>query len=267
VRDPGTPIYERDWDLLIVVDACRLDLMQEVAPDFEYVGEVDEFRSLDSMTRGWMENNFTSTYAEEMAGTAYVCGNPFSNDVLDENRFDVLDEVWRYVWEEPGTVPPRAITDRTIDIARNDRPDRIIAHYMQPHCPFISRPNLSKGKQLANFGNQQWRDVWERLRDGDLSRDDVWAGYRENLDLVLEDVGLLLENVDAERVVLTSDHGNAVGEWWVYGHPPGMPHDCLRVVPWIETTAVDKETYVPETVDETKVNESREEQLSALGYR
>ena len=266
LRDPGVPIYERDWDLLIVVDACRLDLMHELAPGYDFIDSVSEFRSLDSMTRLWMVKNFVPDYADEMAETAYVCGNPFSKDALNADQFLELDEVWQYVWEQPGTVPPRAITDRTISVARNHQPDRLIAHYMQPHCPFISRPDLTQGKRLDRFGNQEWDDVWQKLRAGKLTREEVWAGYQENLELALDEVALLLENVDADRAVITSDHGNALGEWFVYGHPPTMPLDCLRTVPWIETTGVDRGTHDPELEAETDVDTDRSEQLAALGY-
>lgn len=264
--DPGTPIYEREWDLLVVVDACRLDLMREVAPAYEFATDVRAMRSLDSTTALWMRKNFTAKDAAEMAETAYVCGNPFSAEELDADSFETLDEVWRDVWAEPGTVPPEAITDRAIRVAREHSPGRLIVHYMQPHCPFLSRPDLTRGKRRDRFGNQDWRDVWEKLRDGDLDRDEVWAGYRENLELALDEVGVLLRNVDAETAVVTSDHGNALGEWLVYGHPPTMPHDCLRVVPWIETTATDEGTREPAThASETAVD--RQEQLAALGYK
>ncbi|MFB6102262.1 MAG: hydrolase, partial [Haloplanus sp.] len=214
----------------------------------------------------WMEKNFVPAYADEMAETAYVCGNPFSKDALDAEEFLALDEVWQYVWEEPGTVPPRGITDRTIEAFHEHQPDRLIAHYMQPHCPFLSSPDLTRGKRLDRFGDQEWDDVWQKLRAGELTRETVWAGYRENLELALDEVELLLENVDAERAVITSDHGNALGEWVVYGHPPTMPLDCLRVVPWVETTAVDRGTHDPTTEVRTDEQTDREEQLAALGY-
>jgi len=266
LRAPGTPIYERDWDLLIVVDACRIDLMREVASNYDFIDGVTDFRSRDSMTRTWMKKNFISEYTEEMAETVYVCANPFSKEVLTAEDFSGLYQVWEYAWEDPGTVPPRAVTDRTVEIARTYDTDRIIAHYMQPHCPFVPRPDLTGGKRLERFGNQEWDDVWMKLRAGELTYDEVWQAYRENLELVLDDVGLLLENVDAETAVITSDHGNALGERGVYGHPPMMPMDCLRNVPWIETSATDRETHEPETDVETDVSVDRREQLSALGY-
>lgn len=266
VKDSGTPIYDREWDLLVILDACRLDLMQEVAGSYPLVENIDVFRSLDSTTKFWMKKNFVRRYADEMRETTYVCGNPFSDSMLSADSFHELNEVWRRAWEEPGTVPPRAITDETIRAMRSSGSDRVIAHYMQPHCPFIPRPELSAAKSLERFGNQRHRDVWGRLRDGDLTREEVWEGYRLNLELGLDDVSLLLRSVDADRVVVSSDHGNALGELGVYGHPPNMPHDCLRNVPWIETTATNDGEYEPETELSEEVERSTDEQLAALGY-
>ncbi|WP_226022955.1 hypothetical protein [Halomicrobium salinisoli] len=202
-----------------------------------------------------------------MSETAYVCGNPFSESQLDSRDFSVLEEVWQSAWTEPGTVPPEAITDETIRIMREGDHDRVISHYMQPHCPFLSKPELSQGKDLDSFGNQDWRDVWEQLEDGDLDRPEVWEGYRDNLRRGLDEVEALLENVNADRVVVTSDHGNAIGEWTVYGHPSDLPLDCLRSVPWIETSAENNRTRELDEWQKNSVNADREEQLSALGYR
>lgn len=266
VKEPGTPVYDREWELLVILDACRLDLMEEVQESHSFLDSMSTFRSLDSTTAYWMRKNFTDEYRDEMGNTIYVCGNPFSESELDSERFQRLSEVWRKAWVEPGTVPPRSITDETIRAMREESADRVIAHYMQPHCPFIPRPELSEGKELERFGNQQWKDVWEQLRDGELSLKEVWEGYRLNLELVLDDVELLLGSVDADPVVVSSDHGNATGKWDVYGHPPNMPHDCLRNVPWIETAATDDGEYEPEAKPENTVDASREEQLKALGY-
>jgi hypothetical protein len=239
--------------------------LREVEPVHEFVPEVGSVRSLDSTTQLWMRKNFAADHAATMAETVYVCGNPFSAVELDPNDFRALDEVWRDVWTDPGTVPSEAVTDRAIRAARKHDPRRLIVHYLQPHWPFLSRLEMVEGPGRRQFGAQDWRDVWGKLRDGDLERDEVWAGYRENLELALDKVAVLLRNVDAETAVVTSDHGNALGEWLVYGHPPTMPHDCLRVVPWIETTATDEGTCDPAT-HTTESAVSREEQLAALGY-
>jgi hypothetical protein len=202
-----------------------------------------------------------------MGVTTYICGNPFSAQKLSEREFGRLVEVWKHQWDDIGTVPPRAVTDWTIDAAREGDADRIIAHYLQPHCPFLGHPELMDSKDVDRWGDQNARDVWQKLRDGDLTRDRVWEGYRSNLDRVLGEVELLLENVDASRVVITSDHGNSLGELFVYGHPPKMPLRGLREVPWIETSATDSGTHKP-SIDreEEGVSSNTEEKLRALGY-
>ncbi|WP_129115402.1 sulfatase-like hydrolase/transferase [Halegenticoccus tardaugens] len=262
----GEPIYAREWDLLIVLDACRLDLFREVAHEYDYIPYVDEFRSLESMTKHWMLRNFTPAHANKMKETAYVCGNPFSEEVLNASDFALLDEVWRYAWNSNlGTLPPRPVTDRAIKVAREHEPARIIAHYMQPHCPFIASDNEYQQKSVEKWGSQG-RDVWHQLEAGDTDREKVWHDYRQNLRYVLDDLKLLLENIDANKVAITSDHGNALGEWGLYGHPIHMPFRCLRNVPWVETTAEDAETHVPRAYGKGEVEVSTQERLESLGY-
>ncbi|WP_159900217.1 hypothetical protein [Salinirussus salinus] len=264
----GTPIYNRNWDVLIVLDGCRLDLMQEVGPEFAYIAGVDQIRSVDTMTREWMKKNFTTEFSDKISDTAYICGNPHSDWLLDDKTFLALEEVWRHSWDqELGTLPPRPVTDQAISFARSNSPPRMIIHYMQPHYPFITAPEIDYGIDINRFGELPWDNVWDRLRKGELNETDVWHGYRENLRYVLKDIDLLLKNIDAENVVITADHGNAVGEWGIYGHPIHMPIDAVQLVPWIETTAVDEESYKPKEHKNTKDDQTVEDRLTQLGYK
>jgi len=91
-----------------------------------------------------------------------------------------------------------------------------------------------------------------------------------DLRYVLDDIQLLLENIDSNRVVITADHGEAFGEYGVLGHKPGSLHPKIRKVPWIVTSAENQNTYQPtvEEPDMSRVSEGEiEEQLSALGYK
>lgn len=272
VRGPGVPVYEREWDLLVVVDACRLDLMREVADAGRYdflAGGVDSVRSVESMTRHWMRESFTEPYRGEMERTAYVCGNPLSGQELDADSFAALAEPWRDAWdtEELWTLPARPVTDAAVRLAHGDTAfDRLLVHYLQPHCPFVTKPGLTQGKRPDSFTGQSWDDVWMRLEKGELDPAVVREGYRENLEYVLEEVGVLLDNVNADRAVITSDHGNAMGEWNVYGHPPHREFAPLREVPWVETTARDRGTREPAMEPAGDGDLSVEERLADLGY-
>lgn len=288
VHNPGTNVFEREWDLLVIVDACRLDLYREAVADGEFgFGEVDSVWSLDSMTRAWMRKTFVESYTDELSRTHYLCGNPFSSDAVDGSRLASLDEVWRYHWDDDsGTLRPRPLTDRAIAHGRESEgeedggTDRLLVHYMQPHWPFLRAPETSGGEglDLGGFvgddgGYSAWEndpdDVWERLRHGLVSESEVWEGYLDNLRLVLRDVELLLENYDAERVVISSDHGNAMGEWGIYGHPLHMPLSVLRRVPWIETSASDERTHEPDpaNLESRSVDDDIASKLTQLGYR
>ncbi len=266
IYDPGEPIYDREWDVLLVLDACRYDLLEEVADEYDFLGTRDRFTSAGSSSREWMEHNFGEEFAGEMARTAHVTGNPFSDRCLDPEQFARLDEVWRYAWDDDlGTIRPRPLTDRAVDAWRNLAPDRLIVHYMQPHYPFLTRPDLHDGMVVAGFGDAE-ETFWERVRRGDVSTDVAWEAYRENLRYVLEEVEFLLSTIDADRVVVTADHGNAIGRWGIYGHPSSVPMADLRRVPWVETTASRENDYEPEVTPDPQADDRIESRLEDLGY-
>ncbi len=255
-------IFDREWDVLIILDACRRDLIESVEDDYDFLTENKSFRSMGSMSREWMQNNFTEEYADELKKTVYISGNIFTEEFTDPNQFAYLDEVWKYAWED-GTVPARAITDRGIDIHRRKNPERMILHYMQPHAPSVPDP-IGEGMSRPNEGD--WTAAPELLRTGDVTRERLFESYRANLRYVLDDVALLLRNLDAERVIITADHGEAFGEWNVYEHPDHMPLDVLRNVPWYEMSARDSGMYEP-TVEPADEQGNVDDKLRALGYR
>lgn len=273
--DHGENIYERDWDVLVILDACRVDLMNEVADsgayDFLPHGSVNTFQSLGSYSKEWMDNTFTSEYADEMANTIHVTGNPFTSQTLDSDDFHTLDEVWRHSWDdEAGVVLPRPLTDSAITHWRENDADRMIIHYMQPHIPFVNFDGVDSGDHgPSEWGNVNTDDPWYKVRDGELDRDTAWDAYRDNLEYALDDVELLLKNLDAEDVVLSADHGNCIGEYNLWGHPPKVAIDELREVPWVKTSANDTKSYEPTAtqIDETDANEDEvNERLKSLGY-
>jgi hypothetical protein len=261
--------------VLIVLDGCRFDLLQELEAQYDFITDPDSIYSVDSKTTGWMNKTFTDEYLDISRDTIYVVGNPNSKAFLNGNQFAELDEVWEYSWDdEMGGIPPRPLTDRTIKHARENKDGRIIVHYMQPHEPFISAPDLggksSKERIAGEEVDESFHSVWDRLEHGDLSEEKLWKHYKENLEHVLDDVEILLNNIDADKVVITSDHGNAIGEWGVYGHPRRTPIPSLLKVPWIVTSAEDSGEYTPANQipeEQSDAEESTvEERLKQLGY-
>lgn len=278
----GTNVYDRDWDVLVLFDGCRVDLFESVADEYDFVDEVGSITSVASTSREWLGKTFAEDRADEIAETAYVTANPYTDDILTRgsapgNRspfnpenwptanasdFQRVEEVWRRGWDDDlGTVRPRSVTDRAISVAREEAPDRLIVHYMQPHQPLIG--GFDDRSERPSWAEH---DCWNALRRGEVSRRDVWEAYRDTLELVLDDVALLRENLDADRLVLSSDHGNALGEWGMYGHPNGFLHSSVKRVPWVTTAATDGRTHEPSTEVHEGPESSVEDRLSDLGY-
>ncbi|WP_026046163.1 hypothetical protein [Halorubrum sp. T3] len=271
--DYGTNAFDREWDVLVVLDACRADLLRSVAPDFEFLGGVETVRSVGSSSSEWLENTFVDR--PETARTAMVTGNTWTDRYLDAGAFAALDEVWKYAWDEAaGTVPAAAVTDRAIALARERGPDRLVVHYMQPHHPFVPEPldgddGLARTGSHSNAGNP-----WVLLRRGEVSVERVWAAYEANLRHVLGEVESLAANVDG-RIAVTADHGNLFGEWGLYGHPMHAPVPALLAVPWATIDGADEETREPtltppEPLPVSRVHggegETDRDRLRALGY-
>jgi len=269
--DYGTPVLDREWDVLVVLDACRADLLRSVAPDVDWLGSVETVRSVGSSSSEWLENTFPDH--PETARTTMVTGNTWTDRYLDPAAFAALDEVWKYAWDETRrTVPAAAVTDRAVAAARERDPDRLVVHYMQPHHPFVPDPLDGDGGLARTGDHSNAANPWVMLRRGEVSTDRVWAAYEANLRHVLTEVADLVENVDG-RVVLTADHGNCFGEWGLYGHPMNTPVPALLAVPWAETTGVDRggrtpSVSPPEPLPVSRVYgaDSDRDRLDALGY-
>jgi hypothetical protein len=275
----GTNVFDRDWDVLVILDACRVDAVQEVADEYDFIKNVDSIWSVGSTSFEWLPLTFQKRHISEIQNTAYTSGNPYLTpvfrkkkeppvnqpipfgptdyNVADPEDFLVLDEVWKYgVDDEKNCVLPRTMTDRAVDIFRSLNPDRLIVHYMQPH-----EPHIGDEKGLG-------QNIFVPLRKGEITKYEAWESYLENLRLVLDELELLLSNIDANKVVISADHGEAFGESGFYAHQIGCPLPGVRKVPWIETTATDENTHAPKIKPDNKQigGNYLEDHLADLGY-
>lgn len=262
VDQRGEFVFENEWDVLVILDACRHDMYEEV------VGPCESAFSRASTSEEWMEKNFAKSFSDELAETTYVTANPHSNN-LNEDQFEELDEVWRYGWDEKlGTVRAETMTNRAIVEGRHTNTSRLIVHYMQPHYPFIGE-GTTYGKmnpdEMGHDGDLG-HNVWTEVATGRLARQEVLNAYYENLRYVRDDVRRLIENVDG-KMVITADHGNFLGEYGLYGHPGYIPAAVLRKVPWEVIECTDKKTEMPlNPKEETSQSSAVEDRLADLGY-
>ena len=192
----GINFLEQDWDVLIVLDACRYDLFKRNNP---FDASVEKVQSNASQTREYIENNFVD---QDCRDTVYVTASP---QFADFNlQFAHIEHVWENHWdEELRTVLPESVTDAAIDVADSYDNKRIIVHYMQPHYPFIGPTGRELSEQATFVPNPKHLSVWEQLSAGRLSEDIVREAYEENLSIVLPEVERLVANVEGKPQYFT----------------------------------------------------------------
>jgi hypothetical protein len=260
----STNVYEREWDILIILDCMTCEMVNRCVDEYSFLSDMDSIVSVGSTSTEWMEKTFTQNYLSEVNNTLYITGNTHSHDWINYEYFYNVKEVWKEGWHvDSKTVPPRRITDTAIHHHRKSDPKRMILHYMQPHQPFI---NLN-GTSLYEDSNNMTLEELHYLEG--YSREEILDAYVGNLRAVLDDIVLLLSNISGDKVVISADHGEALGEKSVWGHPRGAGIKKVNIVPWFETTATDTKEYEP---DYTPIEESQAtnaevmEKLSQLGY-
>lgn len=278
----GVNYLEEDWDNLVILDACRYDMFAE---NNTIEGELDHRISLGSNTEEFLKRNFRGGTFDDVV---YVTANPQVDVRLDSPFHDVIS-VWRDAWDEEfNTVTPEAMVEATLRAQEKYPNKRIVSHFVQPHYPFIG----PRGREL--FGEQagielsrrmaddeqaksDHMNVWDMLQRGEIDEATLWEAYEENLRIALPHVERLIDELGG-RSVVTSDHGNLVGErpspcpipMKMYGHPPGVYADNLVKVPWLVVEGESRRTVLAESgTDASGSDDSADdatERLRDLGY-
>ncbi|MFB6199966.1 MAG: hypothetical protein ABEJ83_03740 [Candidatus Nanohaloarchaea archaeon] len=234
-------VRRSDSYLIIILDACRYDFFEETYQEY-LDGELRQVYSTGRNTFEYARNAWGGEH-----DTTYVSGAvPInSQDIQDEDFKEMHDDykaqnhignivdAWKDAWsEDKGTVLPDKVTKAAIQ----NYSDKMVVHYYQPHAPFIGDKEMisriEEDREYLN-GNPMDKDVWERIKSEEVTTEELHQLYKDNLRRVLEEVQRLVEFSDHDRVIVTSDHGELLGEGGFYAHPT-IDHPLLRKVPWLE---------------------------------
>lgn len=296
IQTIGTNVFDREWDVLIVLDTARVDALQLVSDEYDFIQEVGSVWSVGGASAEWLARTFDEPHKSEIQNTAFLSAQSHVQEILDskvqqsdKNRpiplkalrlipsvdindlgkaeylfnFETIGEEGPFGHTE-GNTPPRYVTDRGIAVGREHDFDRLMLQYHQPHTPWFSQA-LEENRDLQYYEYDWWNYYYET---GDV--ESIWEAYMNDLRFVLDDIEVLLENLDADRVVITSDHGEAFGEYGILGHKIGSLHPKVRKVPWVVTSANDRNEREPTIGEPERTKMSREKmdkQLKALGYK
>jgi len=273
---PRIDVIQEDWDVLYILDGCRFDVYRD-----ETDRCVESRYSPGAESREFMESCFCNGTLHD---TVYVTANPHTPSTIGDGVFHDIVPLYETGWdEELETVPPEVVTETLISASEDYPRKRLIAHYMQPHFPFIGpqgrsldQVGLPKGSfaESSPDSDQTVRNVWRNLQYGigDVSREIVIEAYRENLQLAIKSVDRALSKVSG-KAVITADHGNLIGEWtWPipargYGHDKGAHLDGVLKIPWdVRDFESRREIRSDPPQSSRSTDREYQDQLSALGY-
>jgi hypothetical protein len=252
-------VVDRDWDVLIILDGCRYDLFASVNT---MDGELSPIRSVGSKTGEFLQQTFGSGAYPEIV---YTSANPNISGL--DAKFHDRKRLWESHWDDDlSVVPPGATTDAGMNAIEEHPNKRHIIHYMQPHIPFIGE----RGRELLSQADVADLDhgvkFWEQARQNSTLRQRFWDAYQENLEITLPHVQRLITETDGLAVV-TSDHGNELGWFGVYGHPGGFYTPGLVIVPWFRTAYKERRAIESgEATSGPNAGADVTEKLESLGY-
>lgn len=234
--EKGLSVMDADWDILLILDACRYDIFEEVS---SLPGTLRRMASKGSESRQFMRRNFNG---RKLHDTVYITANPHTETVIGDKTFHHIEKLYLDRWnEDMGVCLPEAVVEAAQD-AEEDFPNkRLIIHFMQPHAPYIGSYGQTVEHNEAHDPRAEVRAVWTNIRYGftDTTKEEVRTAYRENLEIVLEAVERLRSDLNGKTIV-SADHGELLGDRLYpipvrgYGHPPGLRAPSLIHVPWLE---------------------------------
>ena len=235
-------VMNQEWDTLIILDACRADVFQNVA-DLSRFDEYSTRISLGSHSSEWTRRNFQGG---KFGDTVYVSANPHTS-LIAGNAFHHVVELWEDNFnDDAGVVLPHVVRDAAIETYRMFEDKRLIVHFMQPHGPLI-------GSDIE--GPYQ-------------GEDEYWKAYEQNLEYVLPFVYDIVNTVPG-RTVITADHGQIYTDGMMdflglNGHKPRLRFPGLVKIPWAVIKGERRKVRRGKVTEAS--GERIEQRLEQLGY-
>lgn len=245
---------ETDWDILLVLDACSVDVLRAVAD-----WPVETVRSPASCTPEWLDAVDRSGVFE----TAHVVSA--NAQYTKTNPAETLERYWESHWDDDlSTVRPEPVLNR-VDSLAGKQPT--VAHLQQPHWPYVAKLGQQWKIAYPDIGpwsteNGDIDSLQVAMARGHVDLSMARQAYQASVRSIWGTIRPYLNRWDEESrtVIVTADHGETfgrLGELGFYEHPCGCHIPPLVDVPWIEIT---QDTHANRT--EPMV----EDRLKALGY-
>jgi len=248
-------ILKSDWDILIVLDACRYDIFKEVVGSEFFGSVIQEADSEAGCTRGWLDKHFKGS--TDFRDVVYISGNPYINSYgiglkTKEIFYDVFDS-WEYRYDNTDRVEPVGVfldAKKTLMYARN----RVIVHFLQPHYPYLFDskkfnpldliyklvPNkiikkINKVFKRNKINKDNTKNTISRIEETYqlvYTDEQIRDAYTNNLISIIPYLKKLISEEKNKKIVVTADHSEYLGENGRYGHG-GKINGFINKVPYV----------------------------------
>lgn len=156
-------ITDMDEYALIILDACRYDVFADV---------YDEYLR-GTLKEVWATGRWTGDYARRMwdgyTDLDYISAAPVVSDFYfnrhewgegPTTKFRSVTPLWETHWDRDlGTVHPADVTNSALDVAAESGDTRLVAHYLQPHFPYIGGYELQVSDDNRNIQDRYEQDA------------------------------------------------------------------------------------------------------------
>lgn len=218
-------IHKLKWKYLIILDACRYDYFKK---HWVY-NKVYKVNSPASSTLEWLKIVFPDYYDYLLFSCNPFIGNKRSKQ-WDYHAFEHFKKViclWDDLWNERfSTVLPKSVYEYCIEKVV----PRSIIWFLQPHSPYIDLETKKTPDDFRNLNPKLNPIDWSEKK-GTYTTEQIRKLYESNLKYVIPYV-LKLTEILEKPIIITSDHGELLGEHGIIGHP-NIKKKELREVPLV----------------------------------
>jgi hypothetical protein len=182
-------ILKLDWDILIILDACRFDKFKDISKNIlQKANKIEKMISPATQTVEWLNKTFNGNYYPDII---YVSSNPFVNskgikaeqggyEFNAKPCFKKIIDVWDTSWNpDVSTVHPLDVNKAAIVSLDLRKKYKHIIHYMQPHSPYIYYGGLKSHLHpiqniQKNFIPANEFSIFSKIAKKVLSQETIW---------------------------------------------------------------------------------------------
>ena len=233
-------LLRRERFVLVVLASCRYDFFAELYGRY-FKGKLKAVKSPGTFTVNWWPKIL---YSPEFTNIRLFHNPvPIFPHNWEFNNVKALNKHIEIVKLDFGhPLKPRSTREILKDVLSYGLSKRNVIYLMSSHFPWRCDLELSRAilREVALYEFTPEEIIHKTLKAKGIPRERIIKAYFLNLVETLGAVNWFLKQLSSRysfEVVLTSDHGELLGEYHLYLHPHyELPQ--LYIVPWLEVEEV-----------------------------